>query len=271
MSWSERLEVHLHPSSLSIRRTRPWSNGGTVRAVPLAVRGTDAAEVWREPLQALAHLFQESRERGSVLRVILSDHFARYAVVPWSADLVSDAERVAFARLTFAQIFGAASEGWEIALDDALRVQPAIAAAIDRGLLAALRELCGARRMRLASVVPALVRDVNRHRATLREGDFWFARIEPGRLVLALRRSAAWSTVRSRRLDAGGSEALAAALRQEAMACGAAPHGMLYLVDPGASVQSVPGWQVARLDAATAAAAAAAPRAAAARWKAFRP
>jgi len=265
MSWSERVEVQLRPSSVSIRRARLWSSSGAAKVVPVTAAIGEPGERWREPLQMLVRVFDETRERGSTLHVVLSDHFARFAVVPWSAGLVGDEERKAFARMSFTQVYGAVSDGWEVALDDGLSTQPAIAAAVDRALLQALRELCSARGMRLASVVPGFVRDVNRHRAQLREAQFWFARLEPGRLTVGLRQAGAWGVVRTRRLDASAGEALGGALRQEALACGMAPQGVVYLVDGAGSVQSIPGWRTVRLGSTATSAPAPSARAAAAK------
>ncbi len=252
MSWSERVEVHLRPGSVSIRRARLWSSGGEAKVVPLPARAMETSEPWRASVQALAREFDATREHGSALHVVLSDHFVRFAVVPWSADLINEAERSAFARLSFAQLYGQANEGWDIALDESLVAQPSIAAAIDRALLAALRELCSARRMRMASTLPAFVRDLNRHRASMRAEAFWLVRVEPGRLTLALRRGGQWIAVRTRRLDGAGAESLSGALRQEALACGAPPYGAVYLIDSGGSVQSIPGWQTTRLGTSSA-------------------
>lgn len=263
MSWTTRLEVHLRPATVALRRARSWSVGGAPKLLSLPPRGPEAGEPWREPLHALVRELDAARERGSALEVVLSDHFVRFALLPFSADLVRDEERRAFARMTFAQVYGPTSEGWDIALDERLSPAPAIAVAIDRSLLQALRELCSARRMRLASVVPAFVRDLNRHRRLLRASTFWLARTEPGRVTLALRRGGAWAAVRTRRLDAAGAEPLARALRQEALACAAPAQGALYLIDSSGAVQSVPGWHTTRLGSA--AVAAAAPRAVAAR------
>ena len=253
MSWMERVEVTLRPMSLTMRRVRPWASHGAATVVPLAARSTEATEAWRDPLQALAHALDNRRDAGAALQVVLSDHFARFAVVPWSPDIVGDAEREAFARLSFSQVYGAVSDGWAIALDERLATQPAMAAAIDRSLLQALRELCKSRRMRLASVMPGLALDLNRYRSALREGHFWFARVEPGRLTVALRRDRTWVAVRTRRLDAAGAVALAGALRQEALACGSTPHGTVYLMDTTGTVQTIPGWQTVRLGRAVSA------------------
>jgi len=249
MSRFERIEVQLRPGSVAIRRAPMWSAaGGAAKAVPVPAHPGASAEIWREPLQTLARVLDdEAQARGAALHVVLSDHFSRFALIPWSADLVRESERLAFARLSFSQMYGQASDAWDIAIDESLSAQPAIAAALDRALVRALREVCAARHMRLVSMVPAFVRDVDRHRSALRGEDFWLVRVEIGRLTLALRQRGAWSAIRSRRLDGTAAEALANALRQEALACGVAPHGSVYLIDAGGSVQAIPGWQTTRL------------------------
>ena len=81
MSWMERVEVTLRPMSLTMRRVRPWASHGAPTVVPLAARSTEATEAWRDPLQALAHALDNRRDAGAALHLVLSDHFARFAVV----------------------------------------------------------------------------------------------------------------------------------------------------------------------------------------------
>lgn len=257
MSRWERFELRLQPSAVTVRRAALWSSmGAAPRLLPVPGRAVESKEAWREPLQVAVRMLDDAQARGGALHVVLSDHFARYAVVPWSPGLVRDAERVAFARLTFSQTYGVLSDDWEIALDENLQAAPVIACALDRAFLQSLREICSARRMRLVSVAPAFVRALNRHRSALRGDSFWVARVESGRLTLALRDAGVWAALRTRRLDETDAQALASALRQEALACGASPKGSVYLMDMAGTTQSLPGWSVTRLGAAAGAAAA---------------
>ena len=222
--------------------------GERAYAVPAARGGAD--DLWRSSVQRLAEALAETGARAGSMRVVLSDHFVRYALIPWSADLVTDAEREALARVTFGEVFGPMADTWSIILDEQPAGCPSFGCAVDRGLLQMLQDLGKALRLRLASVAPALADRVNRHRRALRDATFCVASVEPGRLTLAFRHAGAWSAVRSRRVDGAPTDGLAGALMQEAAAGGVPGGGTLYLIgeDLGAlPAFTIPGWRVVRL------------------------
>lgn len=86
------------------------------------------------------------------LDVVLSEHFVRYAVLPWSPDLGSEAEWKAFADHTFASTYGSASAGWIVRMCPTGRRGPRIACGMDAKILATLT-----RANRVRSVTPALM------------------------------------------------------------------------------------------------------------------
>ena len=179
------------------------------------------------------------------LHVEVSDHFARYALLPWSENLLTDSERIAFARLQFSEVYGGLSDGWTIVADEQPAGAPSFACAMDTALLEGLRELCVQRRLQLASVEPCLTARMNRHRSMLREARFCFASVEPGRLTMAFREPAGWQAIRSRRIEAGTPGELSSALAQEAAAGSVTGEGALYLIgEPAPATTGVRGWNV---------------------------
>lgn len=251
MPWPTHLEVLLRPGEIRVAR-RPVLLGARSAAVAQAypVSSADAELPWQGCIELLAGVLQQETA-ARALRVVLSDHFVRYALVPWSASLVADSERLAFARLALSEIYGGLADGWSVTLDQQPAGQASFVCAMDRDLLQALRDLASARRMRLQSVSAALAQRINRHRAALHERAFCLASLEPGRLTLAFRREGGWLAVRTRRVNGNPLEALAGVLRQEAAAAGAPDGGSLYLIaDAAASLPSIhlPNWKVTRLD-----------------------
>jgi hypothetical protein len=199
----------------------------------------------------LAEALTELRVGSGALHVVVSDHFARYVLVPWSADLVADSERVAFARIAFGEVFGSAADTWNVTIDEQPAGAPSFACAADRALTQSLQDLAKALRLRLASLVPALSDRINRHRRSLSARTFCVASTEPGRLTLAFRHERTWAGVRSRRVEGSPIDGLAGALVQEAAVSGVPGGGTLYLIgeDVGAlPAFGIPGWQVQRLN-----------------------
>jgi hypothetical protein len=208
-----------------------------------------AAEPWGNSLRALEAALAHAPARVA-LRVVVSDHFVRYALVPWSAALVADSDRLNFARLTLRQTYGAAADRWEVCLDAQPAGMPSFACGIDRTLVAALRDAAARHGARLAAVVPLLADRIERNRRALKAKSFCLVSVEPGRLTLAFRAERAWQAVRSRRAEGALVDTLPAALRQEATAGAATANGTLYLIAERAAdiaPLAVPGWQIVRL------------------------
>ncbi len=244
--------VHLRSDEVRIARSTgmPWRRSAAhARAFPVS-NGAGGGEPWRGAVERLAEGLAEARIAGGALQAVVSDHFARYVLLPWSANVVADSERIAYGRLQFEEIYGDVVDTWDIAVDQQPAGQASFACAIDRELMRALTEVCARQRMRLHAVVPTLVDRLNRHRRSLRGTSFCLASLEPGRLTLAFRRPAGWHSVRSRRVEEQALRALPGALRQESAAGGALGAGRLYVIgDEGdaSAPLNLPGWTITRL------------------------
>jgi hypothetical protein len=177
----------------------------------------------------------------------------RYALIPWSDNLVADSERLAFARLAFRDVYGHAADAWDLCVDEQPAGQASFASAVDRALIAAIRDVVSPAGARLGAVRPALAECLNRHRRALKGPEFCLATAEPGRISLAFRSGGGWQAVRSRRIDGPLAETLPTLLTQEAVA-GAAPQGGLLYLCASDIVDvpffTVPGWRLVRLAAA---------------------
>jgi hypothetical protein len=250
MAWTDRIEVVLRPNELRLDRRsalRPWRG---VEARSFGVVPASPGEAWRASVERLGTALREMRAQHAGVDVLLSDHFVRYALVTWNAGLVADAERLAFARLAFREIYGSLTDTWDLCLAEQPAGEASLAGAIDRGLLQALRDAVRGQGARLRSVSPSLSARINRHRIALKGADFCLASVEPGRLTLAFHNAEGWLSVRSRRLDGGVAEELPAMLKQEAAAGAVAEGGTLYLAGEdvtGIVTLRIPGWRLARL------------------------
>ena len=222
-----------------------------LRALPVVQEETDEHSIpWRTTAEALANMLNGATKGSASVEVVVSSHFVRYAMVPWSDNLVRDAERLAFARLTFREVHGALVDGWEICLDEHPAGQPALASAIDRDLLSAIRSAVSNAGAGLDGVVPALADCVNRHRGALKSREFCLASVEAGRVTFAFRGRTGWRAVRSRRVDGALDELLPNLLKQEASAAGVQEGGILYLCAPNVRQYAgipVPGWKLVLL------------------------
>src|SRR3989442_6002998 len=70
-------------------------------------------------LEAFAAMLAQSPWQGTATRVVIADHWARYAIVPWVAALGSAQERLAHGRQLLAGLYGEAGEGWDVRISRA--------------------------------------------------------------------------------------------------------------------------------------------------------
>lgn len=253
-----KLRVDLQPGSVTLSR-KPAFVGARLQSLNIVeveqgAATRDQSEPWRASVDALAGVLGREHARLSGLEVVVSSHFVRYALIPWSESLVRDAERLAFARFAFRDVYGNLVDRWDICLDDQPAGQPALACAIDRELLVAIRSAITSVDGRIVSVTPALADCVNRHRRALKGREFCLASVESGRVTFAFRARTGWLAVRSRRMEGPFQDLLPTLLKQEASAGGAPEGGLLYLCVPQLEDDAsllVPGWKLIPLSEAT--------------------
>lgn len=245
--------VELRPASVTLA---PVGAGLRSRARALrtiAVKsgvgdGHDVSEPWRAASEVLSETLRERGARTGRVHIVLSDHFVRYLLLPWSPDLVSDKERLSFARLAFKDLYGDAADSWELCLDEQPAGEASFACAVDRALVSSLQDGVTRAGATLHSLVPALADRINRYRVALKAPQFCFVAAEPGRVSLAFRSSGAWRAVRSRRINGELAQALPVLLKQEAVVGDAIGGGVLYLCpDAMPTAFPVAGWQTVRL------------------------
>ncbi|MBC8995355.1 hypothetical protein IAI51_02290 [Pseudomonas sp. N40(2020)] len=157
-------------------------------------------------LDTLDRLLGEHARAGAELSVVISGHFSRFCLVPWSTQISSPDELRGFAQLCFEDLFGVPTQTWTLVLSAEPAGYDRIASALPQDLLDRLRALVSGRGVRLRSVQPYLMTAFNRFDKSLDAGDFLFVVAEPQRSVLLLAREGRWAGVRS----AGGSDSDAA-------------------------------------------------------------
>lgn len=161
---------------------------------------------WAGPADALERLLSARPRRRGELAVVLSEHFARFTLVPWSDAIGSPAELEAYARMRFEEIYGSDAAGWALQLSPEPAGQPRLAVAVARGLLERLAALAKGAGLRLVSMQPYLMSAFNRLCRPLAGDDFLFLLAEPERSCLLVARGGRWVAVRS----VAGSDADAA-------------------------------------------------------------
>lgn len=215
---------------------------------------TQAGPRWAPAAAALAQALATMEAKRARATVVLSSHFVRHALVPWSVHTADDAQRSEMARYAFAQIYGPAVEDWAVQVSDGGLGAHAVASAVDRALLDAVAAAGAVVRLRIDSVQPHLMAAFNRFHARLGRRSHWFALVEPGALCVALLARGRWRRLVCRRSDEDWGRALRALLMQEACLGGpAVATREVWVYAPGITPRpiGVPGeWHVRYLSSA---------------------
>lgn len=235
--WRDELRVVLAPEKLVLVRLG-WTltgRGPSRRVMSKSV--VDCAPAasgeasWEGAIQTLDAELPRLLVRKTVARVVLSNHFTRYALMPWSETLSDATEEEAYARHCFRQGYGVAAEHWELRLSPEGAGLPQLASAVDARLLAALRTVFERHGVAIDSLQPRLMAAYNHCRRTLHKLSAWFVMYEPGCLCLALLQHGRWASVRTMRVGSDWHNTLAQALEREA-----------YMAESGTEAQAIYLW-----------------------------
>jgi hypothetical protein len=231
--WSaERLRVGLGAESVELALRSAWSAARVLRSASAGFSARAGEPAWQPALDALSTALEAFNVRGRTAAVRLSNRWARYAVLPWSADLTRAAELEQLARLRFEQRDGAAVAAWSIRVCDSGWGRPWVACAIETALLDGLRSVLQAQGLRPGTVQPLLVAAFNDWRRRLGSGAA-FAVVEPDRICVGVFDGNGWGEIGSRRSAGNAASALAQELAT--LATDSAPAALdLLLVGDGA-------------------------------------
>lgn len=257
--WRDSVRVRLAPDALRVehRRRGLRSVAGEVFEEPVAPVSGDVP-AWTTAVDALERCLQSPRFRGADVDVALSGAFVRWLLLPWSAALATDSERLAYAALEFEAVHGERARGWRIRLSDGRPGEPSPACAIDEALAARLESAAVAVGGRLIAAQPAFSAALDRHRHALTAPGAAFAHIESGRCTIAAFERGQWRHLDAGRVSGRVSEALGARLaRVDALGvCPDAPRRVHVVFDD--VVEALParlgGWDVVTPGDATGAA-----------------
>jgi len=197
---SDRVLIALAPDSLALLRISGAARPRVSEKRAIACGPGLGAESWKGAAAALGQLAGEMRDANAKVTVVLSNHFARFILVPWSRGLGNAEEETAFVRYCFAKVYGERSKDWDLRLSPAPTGSTRIASAVDSSLVQAVRAAFPAgARAKLVSVQPYLMSAFNRWRKHVKGERAWFLLIEPQRACLARLEGGHWSAVRNTR------------------------------------------------------------------------
>ena len=194
------------------------------------------------PGQRVESLKAMDLPKGKV-SVVVSNHFVRYALVPWSAALSGAAEETAYVRHHFLRVYGERAKAWSFRASPASRGAPRLCSAIDTAFLQEIKNLFAKGKSKLVSLQPELMATFNRWRGKVPAAGAWLVMAEPERACIGLYAKGNWQAVHNAR-----GEWLALLERERHRIGGTLPDRVL-LHSPQETPSDAPGWKVERLAA----------------------
>ena len=187
------------------------------------------AHPWQAAVRSLAGGIDELQAKGADATIVLSNHFVRYALLPWSDQVTGAQERQALARISFEKHFGGAAKGWSVRLSDDAYGKPSLAGAVDMPLPDALVQACEGAGLRPVSVQPYLMSVFNQYRRQLASPNTCLVVAEPRKIGMLMAGADGWFAVRTLPLRDGVSQELLPLVRRELLLAGLPALARIYL------------------------------------------
>lgn len=218
----ERLYVGLAPDRANLVRVGRQRQVLAARAVPLDF---DPRAPQSVPLfGALASM----RGKAGEISIVVADPLVRYFIVTVPQGLRSHAELQGAINAHFEEQFGLSSKDWEVRADLAPGCNSYLACAVPLALTQSLRAGCTDMRLRLLSIAPYTVSELNRWRRQLPARDFWFAAATTTSLTLGFRAKHGWRGMRTHRAMGEIQSQLPALLERDSLRLGVADVTILH-------------------------------------------
>jgi len=198
--WRDHIGISLEPQRLALVRMARGLRPRVTAKHCVAVQLQTGENPWRAALASLVQILDEPEWGNADATVVLSNHFVRYACIPWHEKVSAEDEQLALARHCFTKIYGdAAQQGWELRLSAAQDAAPRLASAVEGGMLEAVHQACTRNNLQLCSIQPFLMAGFNHCAEKIGKNSVWVAVMENGILCLALIKDGQWRRIRMHR------------------------------------------------------------------------
>jgi hypothetical protein len=197
--WRDEVGAYLSPHRLCLVRMKRGVKPTHVAEHEQRFEGA-RTDSWAAALEAFASLLGQPPWTGASTRVVIADHWARYAIVPWVAALNSAEERLAHGRQLLTSLYGEAVAAWDVRISEAPPQATRVACAVPGELLAGVRAACAAQGSVLLSLQPQLVAAYEAWRHWLPQSNAWFVSVEQGSLAAARLGRHGWDRVHGVRI-----------------------------------------------------------------------
>jgi hypothetical protein len=201
--WRKKITVLLSSHEVEIRR----NDRQRASAVKLPVRQAwnEEERTWQPALAALSAWFKEQGGLRIQANLVLSDRFARYAVLPWSPAVRTDLELAMVSRLHMESVYGLPFNDQTIATDFASYGKPGVMCALPKDLIDEAENLFKQHRTTVSSIQTLFIASHNRSCKHL-PANVLHVSIEDTHVVLGTIKAGAWQDIRSVRLSSAPAD-----------------------------------------------------------------
>lgn len=180
--WRDEVGIFIGPAKIALARMSRGMRPNCVSELETSLDNVDS-NAWQPACDALSEQLDNALWHDANARIVISDHWVRYAILPWSAEISSEEERTAHAKLLLANIYGDLIEKWVICISNSRPLAPAFVSAMPRELLDRLDEIMRMHKLRPISLQPNLIVSYNSWREHLPKDAAWFASVDDGSLA----------------------------------------------------------------------------------------
>lgn len=192
--WRDQLHIGVSPHAIVLARIgkglRAYVREQHIEPCPPA-----SGEAWHAAVDTLTKLLAHEKWQHADATVTLSNHFVRYLLIPWNANINGDQEQSAYVKHRFSKVFGLAANNWVLHHAHTAAGMPGLASGINQTLLESIRQNCLTNKLKLRSVQPYLMPAFNQHRRLFKKEPAWFVLAEHGKLAIALLHHQSWQLI----------------------------------------------------------------------------
>lgn len=185
LSSRKQLQVVLRPDGIRVMLVQKGFRKNTILSDDSIAVIPNSALDWHSAIHALEQWLASSEIGKAEVKIYLSNSFLRFAMLPFSDEVHSDAERYTVAGLLFESIYGDTAKHWKLSLDDECYGEPSMAVAMDSELWDALQQI-HSQKLQLISVQPQLSSAFNAFREKIKSSDGLFVVMEHEQLTLIM-------------------------------------------------------------------------------------
>ena len=174
--WRKPVSIALTPEGITI------NSGSKPSFIAVQAEMLAGPSSWGPVLTELANNTAKIAVRR--VKFILSNHYIRYAVLPWQAGIFSQQDWQSLAENHMRILYGDVINSWKTSVAMQGYGQPLVISAIDHLLLEGLEELASQSNWKIDVVEPAFITISNHYHHTIKK-NAWLMMIEPQRILLA--------------------------------------------------------------------------------------